>query len=204
MINIMCFGDSNTFGYLPTIGRFGKNKRWPGVLQNLLGDSYNVIEEGLNGRATVFNTDEEPEKNGYNSLSYILPSKHPLDYVIIMLGTNDTKFYFNASMDEIVLGLEKIINYILKYPYRFQNIPPKIILVSPILINEKTIFNDSFDISSANKSKQFDSYFSKLAKKYDLLYLDAAKHAKPSDVDGVHLDEIGHKSLAEAIYKLIT
>ena len=49
MINILCFGDSNTWGYDPeTQTRFSKKIRWTGVLQQLLGTNFNVIEEGLN------------------------------------------------------------------------------------------------------------------------------------------------------------
>ncbi|NBT63057.1 MAG: G-D-S-L family lipolytic protein, partial [Planctomycetia bacterium] len=54
MKNILCFGDSNTWGYVPGIGnRYPKQIRWTGILQNLLGNSSFIIEEGLNGRTTV-------------------------------------------------------------------------------------------------------------------------------------------------------
>ena len=46
MINILCFGDSNTNGSNPSGGRWGRWERWTGVLQKLLGDNYYVIEEG--------------------------------------------------------------------------------------------------------------------------------------------------------------
>lgn len=54
MINILCFGDSNTFGTNPKGGRHSWNTRWPGRLQVLLGPEYYVIEEGMEiGRAHV-------------------------------------------------------------------------------------------------------------------------------------------------------
>lgn len=44
---IVCFGDSNTWGYdVVTNGRFGKDVRYTGILQNLL-EEYIVVEEGL-------------------------------------------------------------------------------------------------------------------------------------------------------------
>ena len=46
--SVLCFGDSNTWGYIPlTAGRLLRAERWPGILQKSLGDSYYVIEEGL-------------------------------------------------------------------------------------------------------------------------------------------------------------
>ena len=51
MKKIICFGDSNTYGYNPaTGGRFDENTRWPKVLQKLLGEDYEIFEEGQNGR----------------------------------------------------------------------------------------------------------------------------------------------------------
>ncbi len=53
--NILCFGDSNTHGYMPGIGsRYPRNVRWTGKLQEILGGGYYVIEEGLTGRTTAF------------------------------------------------------------------------------------------------------------------------------------------------------
>ena len=51
MKTILCFGDSNTWGYNPeNRQRFGPEERWTGILRNSLGEDYRVIEEGLNGR----------------------------------------------------------------------------------------------------------------------------------------------------------
>ena len=47
---ILCFGDSNTWGYKPTGGRYDEDTRWPMRMQRVLGDDYIVVEEGLNGR----------------------------------------------------------------------------------------------------------------------------------------------------------
>ena len=56
MKNILCFGDSNTWGYEPLVARrYPADVRWPGVLQNSLGDGFRVIEEGLNGRTNIMN-----------------------------------------------------------------------------------------------------------------------------------------------------
>ena len=54
-MNILCFGDSNTWGYKPDkSGRYDENIRWTGLLQKKLGSGYHIIEEGLCGRTTVF------------------------------------------------------------------------------------------------------------------------------------------------------
>lgn len=59
MKNVLCFGDSNTYGYDPagmrdgTAVRYAYDVRWCGVAQRDLGEGWHVIEEGLNGRTTV-------------------------------------------------------------------------------------------------------------------------------------------------------
>lgn len=92
MKNIVCFGDSNTYGRDPvTKGRLDKKTRWPGVLQNILGEEYDVIEEGLNGRTTVWNDPVRggPKRNGSLYLLPCLESHAPINLLVIMLGTND-------------------------------------------------------------------------------------------------------------------
>ena len=94
MINILCFGDSNTFGTNPAGGRWPLEVRWTGVLQQLLGPGYRVIEEGCGGRTTIFEDELERDKNGRAQLRVALRSHRPLDLVILMLGTNDMKHRF--------------------------------------------------------------------------------------------------------------
>lgn len=56
MKTILCFGDSNTYGYRPDTGkRYAEDTRWTGILREKLKDrKIEVIEEGLVGRTTVF------------------------------------------------------------------------------------------------------------------------------------------------------
>ena len=55
MKTILCFGDSNTWGYNSSNQqRFGPDERWTGVLRKKLGAGFRIIKEGLNGRTTVW------------------------------------------------------------------------------------------------------------------------------------------------------
>ena len=54
MKTVLCYGDSNTYGFNPSNGfRYPENVRWTGRLQSALGDGYKIIEEGCNGRTTI-------------------------------------------------------------------------------------------------------------------------------------------------------
>ena len=107
---ILCIGDSNTWGYIPGSGeRYEKNVRWAGKLAQILGENYEVIEEGMNGRTTAFTDKIEP---GTSALDYLYPcliSQFPLDYIIVMLGTNDTKTRYGVNIVEIGYGLDEVL-----------------------------------------------------------------------------------------------
>jgi lysophospholipase L1-like esterase len=91
---LVCFGDSNTWGYVPGSDgeRFPRGVRWPVRLAAALGPDWQVIAEGLNGRTAAV---DNPVEDGRNGLPYFLPclrSHKPVDLVVIYLGTNDVDF----------------------------------------------------------------------------------------------------------------
>ena len=78
MYEVLCFGDSNTWGYDPVSKqRFPNGVRWTGVLQAELGPGFRVIEEGLNGRTTVWEDPVEGDKMGKRHLMPCLESLSP-------------------------------------------------------------------------------------------------------------------------------
>ena len=109
-MNILCFGDSNTWGYKPDkTGRFDENTRWTALLQKKLGPAYHIIEEGLCGRTTVFHDELREGRRGLDMIGVTVEMHDPLDLVIIMLGTNDCKTRYGASASVIAKGLDQVI-----------------------------------------------------------------------------------------------
>ena len=167
MKNILCFGDSNTWGYSPVDGtRFPPDIRWTGVLQKSLGDDYHVIEEGLNGRTTFINEEGDearPLRSGSDVLQVILESHRPLDFVTIMLGTNDLKLEFNLTAEQIAQGAKELCETVLNSAYLADN-PPQILLISPTHIGS-TIMPDEeeFFEQAREKSLQFTEHYEKAA-----------------------------------------
>ena len=103
MKTVLCYGDSNTYGYEPLSGtRYPKEQRWTTILQNRLGAEYEVVPEGLNGRTTAYDRPDFVWKNGFPYLAPCLGTNKPLDYVIFMLGTNDCNADLNLSEDDSI------------------------------------------------------------------------------------------------------
>src|SRR6187401_3541591 len=100
MKTVLCFGDSNTWGFVPEsitaphAMRHAPDLRWTGVLARELGAGYRVIEEGLSGRTTVHEDPIMGNRNGSLHLPSCLESHSPIDVVMLMLGTNDLKCMF--------------------------------------------------------------------------------------------------------------
>ena len=207
MKSVVCFGDSNTYGYDPITGdRFPETVRWTGLLQGLLGDGFKVIEEGLNGRTTVFEDPNDDWKKGVDYIKGILCTHRPVDYLVIMLGSNDMKNIFNASPDAIASGLNEIVQKAEKVMNLKQGYVPKILIVSPPEISTDVLtgpFSGSFNETAIDKSRRLAEYYKKVADKHGCMFLDAKLHIKPSKEDGLHLDPEGHKGLAEAIAKTL-
>lgn len=197
MRNILAFGDSNTWGLIPgTKDRFDWGIRWTSIVQNSVPD-IRVIEEGLCGRTTIFEDELRPLRRAIDVLPMILESISPIDYAIVMLGTNDCKSRYNAGPYTICKGLEKCLNEVKK-----KLAPEKILVVSPIYLGEEVWRDDKdpeFSKQSIDVSKQLEIYYRELAKANGYQFIAASDYASASEVDQEHLDKYGHKRLAEAI-----
>lgn len=204
--NILCYGDSNTFGTNPThlTVRHPYSVRWTGRLQSLLGDEYRVIEEGMGGRTTVWDDALEPARNGLTFLPVALTSHRPLDLVILSLGTNDCKSFLHASPRVIARGAERLIETIQGFSYGPGLSAPKILLVSPIHMGPGIANSEyaSFDASSGETAKQLAPYYAASAERYGCAFLDAASVAGPGP-DELHMDADGHRALAEALAPMV-
>lgn len=202
MKTVLCYGDSNTWGYrADNAERFSKDARWTGVLSALLGDGFAVIEEGLNGRTTVFDDPIEGHKNGETYLTPCLHSHAPIDLVIIMLGTNDLKLRFSVCAYDIAGGMEKLIRIIKSSESGAHHAAPKILLMSPAPVGKLTDFADMLE-GAAAKSQGLSRYYKDIASRYDISFFDVGLVAKSSDVDGIHYDEAAHKAIGENVAKI--
>ncbi len=204
---ILCYGDSNTYGFNPQDGlRYPKNVRWTGRLQQLLGEEYLVIEEGCNGRTTIFEDEQEEWKAGLHYLKPCLNSHKPVDIVILMLGTNDLKSCFHASAREIAEGAECLIKEIYQFGSEKQEFCPQVILIAPPLVGENicnTAFCDTFDETAVARSKEFKTYYKEVAERQNCIFINGAEHIKSSELDCLHLMPEEHKKLAEVLYDCI-
>jgi len=200
---ILCFGDSNTWGFESGTGlRYDPSIRWPGVLQSLLGPAYTVVEEGLNGRTTVW---EDPLMPGRNGKEYLLPcieSHRPFDLLVIALGTNDLKIKFSASPQDIARGIATLVKIVRAAATEWPGNAPRVLLIAPPPVGKLTEFSEMF-AGAAEKSSRLSAWVERTAGELDCEFLDAASLIAADDRDGIHLNADAHKTLAEAVAQKI-
>lgn len=203
---ILAFGDSNTWGWNPANDLQGPPKRWDdhirwtGVCQDELGDDFEIINEGLNGRTTVWDDPIEEYRCGKDQLPAIMDTAAPFELLIIMLGSNDLKIRFSVTAKDIAGGAGVLISRALVRTGDFVNQRPEILLICPPRLGAvaQTIMGPTF-AGSEEKSTKLAPFFEKVSKEYGVHYLNADEIVKSSALDGLHLDADQHEKLGKAI-----
>lgn len=205
---VLCYGDSNTWGYIPGSGklRYDREVRWPGKLQKLLGKGYYVIEEGLNSRTVVW---DDPVTGHRSGLEYLIPclqSHKPLDLVIIMLGTNDTQERFQLNGYNIARSMRRILDVVLISRAGLNEDAPQILLVAPPHIRDnlpETDLGENMGKGCEWRSREIAENYRQVCEEYGIRFLDAQTVCQADIVDAVHLNEEGHRKLAETLSKVV-
>ena len=210
--HILCIGDSNTHGYCADPAdcadggiRFNEDERWTCLLQKALGEEYLVIEEGLSGRTTVFPDPLHESMSGLDVIYSCLMSHEPVDLLIIMLGTNDTKERLGANAACIGIGMERLVAKA-KTVEAWRGGKPNILVICPPHIGEGLLdhpFGAAMGLGCTEKSRELAPRYRELADRLGCAFLDAEGLAEFNKLDCMHLTRRGHRQLAEALSALV-
>lgn len=205
--HILCLGDSNTHGLCGDPSdcadggtRYNEEERWPCLLQKTLGDDYLVIEEGLSGRTTVV---DDPLMEGMSALpvlSSILMSHEPIDLLIVMLGTNDTKERFNLNALCIGMGMERLIKKARTIECWGTKEPNILLVAPPKIMGDRS--HTPMGAGCVEKSERLSAVYKALAEQLGVHFMDAAG-CDINKVDDIHLSKKGHAQLAERFIKIV-
>jgi len=214
MKTILCYGDSNTWGFMPkwegpaitANNRYPWGVRWTSLLQIKLGENYRVAEAGLNGRTTMFTCPMGDHRNGLQAIDTTMLCQMPVDLVTIMLGTNDVKDFFGVTPVVIARGALRLIENIRQGGYGPDGKCPEILLMAPIRLHpemEERWLGDEFGRDALKKDAQLGSYLEKTAREAGVHFLNAGEFITADPADGIHMNEEGHALLAEKVYEKV-
>lgn len=179
MTRILCYGDSNTYGFDPRDPLGGRYDRcWC----DLLPERFQVSNMGMNGRGLPDSVCE------YMTLKYAIDRNPPPDLMIILLGTNDVLM---GQEQEIPRRLQNLLEY---FPQRFPDL--KVLLLSPPGLNLP-------DRALCRKMQTLPRIYSRIAAELGVMFCDIQPWNLSLAFDGVHLSEEGHRQLAERLLPIL-
>ena len=177
-MKILCFGDSNTYGYDPRSyfgGQYPAECRWVDILANRLNCT--VINAGENGR-------EIPRRDmEFNRFTRLLGAYQPVDLLIVMLGTNDI-LQGNAAP----AAAERMERFLAQINLERS----KILLITPPPMKLGAWVPEQ---ALVDRSRELCSHYRILSERLGIRYADAVD--VPLAFDGVHMTEAGHIAFAE-------
>jgi len=201
---VLCYGDSNTWGYeASTTERLGRWDRWPGVVQRALGDEIHVIEEGQNGRTTVFDVPFTADRNGRTHLPVSLQTHHPLDLVVIDLGTNDL-FLPGLTAYHVARGAMTLAEIVLSSDAGPAGGSPLVLVVVPPPFAPLGQWDQAASPSAEGESQRLSQAFVDAAAAVQeegitVPLLDLRDHVASSPIDGIHFEADGHRAIGSAV-----
>ena len=203
-MKMLFFGDSNTWGYDAKDASRQKNRFTQLIKERF--DEHEIIEEGLCGRTICLDDPYDDDRNGAKMISMVLKTHAPIDVVFIMLGTNDAKRQFSTNSISLEKGIRTLLYKALnpeiyrdgsKVPQFFVVCPPKMNVDG--LNNERTQTNfGQIGFEILNNSKPY------LEKGCSGLGVDVIDtNVVAGNIDGIHMDESGHRQVADALISVI-
>ena len=199
MKRILVYGDSNTWGSTADDTRIADADQWTNILQEKLGNDYKIIQNGVCGRsAGDYETTDKTHYNGQAPFEVILRAAAPVDYIFILLGTNDIKARYNKSASEILENIrwyEKWVDEAVASPRRFENKTPKpvfVYIVPAKIVVGKNPYGTEYEESLRQELAEL--MVSDLDKTIVLGEIEMSE-------DGVHYSIKGHFQAAEKVYE---
>ena len=200
MKKILCYGDSNTFGFNPIDGsRFDENTRWTALLQANLKNDFLITEEGMCDRTGFADNTKGFLFSAQRYFPKFLSKSERFNIIILALGTNDLQFQYDIGFNAVQRGLAELIK-------KAQEKSDSVIIIPPVILNEnilKGYFKIQFDEMSIVKSRKIGTVYRKLSNAFSCRYFDINKIVLPSDTDGLHYDAAAHKIIADKLAEFI-
>ena len=180
---IVCFGDSNTYGYDPRSvlgGRYPAEVRWTGRLDADL--RWEILNCGENGREIPHT---QPQ---FQALDRLLTRCGPVDGLVVMLGTNDRFQMYRPTAEAVAARMEELLRRTLCHPALEG---AGVLLVAPPAVEAGAF------------SRRLSDAYRALADRRHISFADAAAWPLEMEFDGVHLSAAGHRVFAERMRDIL-
>ena len=189
MRRILCYGDSNTFGYNPHSywgDPYPDDVRWTGILQ---ANGWDVINCGQNGR-------EIPSNDGeLSAVERLISNAMPVDIVTVLLGTNDFLTHPHFTAEDVTSRMKLLLQRVLAANWEI-----RVLLIAPPPMRSGEWVPDSRIVT---ESVRLAPCYRALARQLGVLFADAGAWDVALDFDGVHFRPEGHAAFARHLMQTL-
>ena len=199
-MRILCYGDSNTWGWVPNINGYSKSAIISQYAKEdcwwyTLTKNNEVFLNGLPGRCISHENRWVKNSNAIVTIEDDLKSYTNIDLVIVLLGTNDCKSEYDSSAEEITKSLQMLLKKIK------ETTNSQIVVISPAIIREDTKITRKYYVGAESKSNELDYLYNELSKQEGYLFI-SGKDLEIGE-DGEHFTKEGHKKLGDRVESLV-
>ncbi len=196
---ILIYGDSNVWGDKgfgengAPLGRYATKQQWPNILQQLLGDEYDIIQAGLCGRTAGEYAEQASYLGGKIGYEIALREASPVEGVIIALGVNDAS-YERASNEQIVADLQWYSTYTRAYATDSEN----------GMASSGSVWYIAPAIAPVQRYKPLASKLHCIDEKLRTAHTTISNPLDDNDdyaLDGIHFSLQGHRRMAQRVYE---
>ncbi len=192
---IICYGDSNTYGYDSRSffgGRYEEDKRWPEILDR--ETDWTVLNYGKNGRCTPYFLPEIEWVT--NRLKQWKNEAAPV-WLWIMLGTNDLLHNPSMNAQSVSERMERFLRKLLACDETADG-SVRLRLISPVHL-KRGMWVETDEL--CRESEKIDDYYRKVAGRLEIDFTCAGDWDIPLLFDGVHFSEEGNRKFADCAKK---
>jgi len=183
-MKILCYGDSNTYGYDPRgflADRYPDQHCWT---THLADSGYHILNYGMNGR-------EIPHRPMETEAAIRVFAAEQADLLLIMLGSNDLLMCPSYHAEDVADRMDAFLQAIrLTLPQQ------PILLLSPVPMVSGTWVQEAHLLG---ESARLGPLYAALAQKHAVAFTDAAQWNVSLTFDGVHFSEQGHRRFSTGL-----
>ncbi|MFM7785172.1 MAG: GDSL-type esterase/lipase family protein [Gammaproteobacteria bacterium] len=211
---VLCFGDSNTWGFVPRLEpggtrftRYGVAERWPRLLEASLGQGVRVVEHGICGLVGALPSGAARFEDGASRAAIdhvrgLIAANWPIDDWVVMLGTNDLAYPELGEPSRIADGIAELIEAGLSSHAWFGGPAPRVTLVSPIPLGPAVTSLGVAEEGIA-RSEGLAREFAARARAKGWRSLDAGRAGALDTADGVHWSPAHQQRFAGLLAKTL-
>ena len=197
-VHVLTIGDSNgTFDF-----------SWPQQLKKLLPQS-TIVNKSISGNTIGFDNNDRVELNTIKNINRYLEeafneigNQNNFDFILINLGTNDTKVVFNERQQEVHQNFTTLIQLIKEYLNDHQKLNTKICFITPAPMDELKVKVEKYgggDLRVQENNEIFKNLVSKLNIGFINTYTPLKNDFSEKTTDGVHFNEKAQIQMAKEI-----